>query len=304
MVDKLRMSRRGLIEFLALGAGLVSQASTGRAQIMNGNSVEKRDPASLIGHRTLPGGPTTAIVMNDWLADTGTWAACEAYLDRQRVSWLFADLRGYGRSRYFSGPYSADQAVADMVALANYAGADKFVIIGHSMSSIAALRMAQLHPDRLLRAILITPPPVVGGAPPEVVAQAKAMALASDDERLAALRMMWGDRLSDAWIAAKAAQWRASSVPGAVAAYTEMFMTEGLRDRDHAIDIPVIAVTGEGDPNEMMRSGPVRAALAPICRSLEIIPLHDSGHYPMQEVPPLFATLIERIAAGSTPAGR
>jgi pimeloyl-ACP methyl ester carboxylesterase len=53
----------------------------------------------MLGHETLGTGPTTVIVMNDWLCDTSTWDDARAYLDGARFTWVFADLRGYGRSK-------------------------------------------------------------------------------------------------------------------------------------------------------------------------------------------------------------
>lgn len=264
-------------------------------------STQKRATGSeLLGHRMILGGPTCAVIMNDWLADTGTWDSCERYLDRARVSWCFADLRGYGRSRGLDGPYSADQAATDVVALADQIGLDRFVIVGHSMSSIVALRLAQTLPDRIIRAIVVTPPPMEGGAPAEIIASAKSLAVADDDGRTVALRQMWGSRLSESWISAKVEQWRSSSASAAVTAYVEMFMKVGLPDRDRRIQVPVVAITGEADPNQMMRSSQVGNNLASFCQDLSIVPLSGCGHYPMQEIPPLFATVMERLITEGT----
>jgi pimeloyl-ACP methyl ester carboxylesterase len=58
----------------------------------------------------------------------------------------------------------------------------------------------------------------------------------------------------------------------------------------------VLAITGEQDLLPM-RSGAVAHALGPLCDRLVVSPLADSGHYPMQEMPPLTVALVERFLA-------
>jgi hypothetical protein len=44
-----------------------------------------------------------------------------------------------------------------------------------------------------------------------------------------------------------------------------------------------------------MRREAVLLSLGPLCAQLEVTPLADSGHYPMQEMPPLTVALVERF---------
>lgn len=44
-----------------------------------------------------------------------------------------------------------------------------------------------------------------------------------------------------------------------------------------------------------MRADAVRRALGPLCDDLTVTPLSDSGHYPMQEMPPLTVAIAERF---------
>jgi len=247
-----------------------------------------------IGSRRIGNGPVKAIVMNDWIGDTSTWDACQCYLDTGAAEWIFADLRGYGLSRKLPGPFDAVQAGKDIIELADSMDISRFVIIGHSMSSVVAMHLAQIDPQRIIGAILVTPPPLTGGAPAEIIEGAKAIARSDDEGRKAALRQMWGDRLSDAWIDFKIARWRKAAAPEAVADYVDMFARTGLPSGPVPVAPPVIAITGEVDPNPMMRSPAVREALAPLSPAAKIISITDSGHYPMQETPPLFATTVSR----------
>jgi hypothetical protein len=56
----------------------------------------------------------------------------------------------------------------------------------------------------------------------------------------------------------------------------------------------VLAVTGEQDVPPLRREAVLRT-LGPLCDQLVVESLADSGHYPMQEMPPLTAALVERF---------
>jgi hypothetical protein len=52
-----------------------------------------------------------------------------------------------------------------------------------------------------------------------------------------------------------------------------------------------------------MRKDAVTATLQPISSDVLVVPLVSCGHYPMQEAPPLVATLIERFLSGNDVSG-
>jgi 3-oxoadipate enol-lactonase len=238
------------------------------------------------------------VIMNDWLCDASTaWAGARMYLDGARFTFAFADLRGYGRSRGRDGAFSLEEAAADVLALTKALGWPRFAVVGHSMSSLVALHLAQHHADRIERAVVLTPPPPTGfGADDAMLAASRAFALADDPTRLALLSQRFGSRLSPTWTTYKASRWRAGADPAAAAAYVAMFARDGLSDPTRRITVPVLAITGEQDAPPMRRDAVTRA-LAPLCDHLVVTPLADSGHYPMQEMPPLTVALVESFLA-------
>ena len=82
----------------------------------------------------------------------------------------------------------------------------------------------------------------------------------------------------------------------AAAGYVAMFARDGLPAKALRITVPVLAITGEQDAPPM-RSEAVTRTLGPLCDQLVVTPLADSGHYPMQEMPPLTVALVERFLA-------
>ncbi len=256
----------------------------------------------MIGHDKVGSGPLGIFVLNDWMSDTSTWAGARPYLDREQFTWIFTDLRGYGRSRELPGAFDLLEAAADVVSLADALGHRRFAVVGHSMSSLVALHLAQHHPDRIARVVVLTPPPPAGfGADAATLAALQEIARGDDSRRMRRLKLMWGDRLSDRWMRFKAERWRVCAQPEAVAAYAAMFARDGLPDPTAKIAVPVLAVTGEQDA-EIMRGEAVTRLLSPLSEQLVVMPIADSGHYPMQEAPPLLVAIVERFLGAANGA--
>jgi len=204
---------------------------------------------------------------------------------------------GTERSRGRAGAFILEEAAADVLALADALGWARFAVVGHSMSALVALHLAQHHADRIERAVVLTPPPPTGfGADDAMLAASRALALADDATRLAFLTQRFGARLSPMWTTYKAARWRAGADPAAAAGYVAMFARRGLPHPTARITVPVLAITGEQDAPAHASRGR-RERPRPICDHLVVTPLADSGHYPMQEMPPLTVALVERCLA-------
>ena len=251
----------------------------------------------VLGHDRVGSGPRAIVVLNDWLCDTSTWDSARTYLDGERFSWAFTDLRGYGRSRGRAGAFTAVEAANDVIALADALGWARFAIVSHSMSTLVALHLAQHHESRIERAVLLTPPPPAGfGADQAAIDAVQALARGDHATRAAVLSQRFGDRLGEGWANYKAARWRAGADPEAAAGYVAMFMRDGIPDQAARIAVPLLAITGEQDAPPMRREAVLRN-LSPLCEHLEVTALADVGHYPMQEMPPLTVALVERFLA-------
>jgi pimeloyl-ACP methyl ester carboxylesterase len=100
------------------------------------------------------GNGTPIILLHGFPLSSEIWStAVDRLLDDFRV--LAPDLRGHGLSDKPEGSYSMDTLGDDVIQIADHAGADRFVLGGHSMGGYAALRVADRFPDRLLGLIFV-----------------------------------------------------------------------------------------------------------------------------------------------------
>lgn len=253
----------------------------------------------MLGYDVHGSGPRGVIVLNDWVSDTSSWDGARPYLDGEAYRWVFADLRGYGRSMDQRGAYTVEEAAGDVLELADALDLPKLTLVGHSMSSLIVLHLAQQPSSRVARAVLITPPPPAGlGMDAAGVAGMEALGGGDDAHRLAALRSLWGERLGDGWARYKTRRWRDTADPRAAALYQRIFTRDGVPRPTAPVSVPVLAIAGEQDLPPM-RGAAVTEAYRAICSRLEVATITDSAHYPMQETPPLLASLVQRfLAAG------
>ncbi|WP_342664738.1 alpha/beta hydrolase [Microbacterium luticocti] len=88
------------------------------------------------------------------------------------VRLIAPDLRGRGRSNTVAGPAGMAAHAGDMAAVLDAFGVDRTVVVGHSMGGFVSVVLADRHPDRVSRLVLIDgglPLPVPPGLDPEQV---------------------------------------------------------------------------------------------------------------------------------------
>jgi len=248
-----------------------------------------------LGFTSHGNGPVHVVVLHDWFCDHSSWDAALPYLTPARFTYVFADLRGYGASREMEGLYTLDEAAGDVIALANKLGWNQFSLIGHSMSGLVVQRIAQLAPGRIARIVAITPAPPAGmGLDQPTVDFFRSIALANDEERFSAVGPMWGTRLSETWIRYKLRRCRETATPAAVAQYVELWGCSDISQGARGIETPILIVAGAQDA-PWFQAGALEASMLPYYPHARMISLGESGHYPMQEQPPLLMTELERF---------
>ncbi|HET7721496.1 MAG TPA: alpha/beta hydrolase [Acidimicrobiales bacterium] len=220
------------------------------------------------------------------------------------------DLRGHGRSDRptDAGAYSLELMAADVLALADRLGWDRFALLGHSMGGGVAQLIALDHPQRLTGLILAStfhgPVPgismelvqlgcwVVREAGMEGLADAQAARRAENPESVAAF-----ERLQEA-IPGYAEQSRArlvSTSPDMWMAMAPCFVEQEDRlERLATIDVPTAVIVGEFDGT--MGDDCRRLAEAIAGSQLTVIP--GAGHVPQLEQPDAWWAAVSGFLAG------
>ncbi|WP_375401873.1 alpha/beta fold hydrolase [uncultured Sphingomonas sp.] len=88
-----------------------------------------------------------------------TWRGIVPDLARDHFV-LAPDQRGYARSSKPEGVenYAADRIVADLIALADRFGLDRFTLVGHDWGGAIAWMAALRHPERVARLVIVNAP--------------------------------------------------------------------------------------------------------------------------------------------------
>jgi pimeloyl-ACP methyl ester carboxylesterase len=237
-------------------------------------------------------GPERVLVMHDWNGDHTNYDPILPYLNGAEFSYAFLDLRGYGASREVSGRYTVDEIAADCMAVADELGWRRFHIVGHSMTGMAAQRVAADAPSRVKSAIAVCPISAAGSKIDDKTFDFFASTTENDQRFCALLRYMSG-ALSDQWEAAKLRQNRATVNPRCRLGYLNMLARSDFVDEIRGLRTPFLVVIGEHDKG-LDQEAMNRTFLA-WHPNAELAVIPNCGHYPMQECPPYFATLIERF---------
>jgi pimeloyl-ACP methyl ester carboxylesterase len=87
------------------------------------------------------------------------------------------DQRGHGDSERPGCCYAVEDFAADLVAFLDAVGAERATLVGHSGSCLVARRVAEAHPERVARLLLVGSPGSLGDNQEEVALQAAVRAL-------------------------------------------------------------------------------------------------------------------------------
>jgi pimeloyl-ACP methyl ester carboxylesterase len=117
-------------------------------------------------HRNADGPNATIVLANGWSCSDAYWGPIVPLLEAAGHPILLADTRGHGRSGLPRDPgrgaanlrvadVSMARIAADLLAVADDAGVDRFVVVGHSMGVQTGLEVCRAAPERVLGLVLV-----------------------------------------------------------------------------------------------------------------------------------------------------
>ncbi|MGW0608130.1 alpha/beta fold hydrolase [Streptomyces sp. NPDC002640] len=246
-----------------------------------------------MGHEEYGDGPHTVIALHGWLGSAAAWRPLHRHLDGAAFRYVFPDHRGYGSRLGETGAYTLAEASADVLALADRLGVERFSLLGHSMGGTVMQRVLADAPHRVRAMAGVSPVPA-GGVPFDE--QAWALFSGAADEpanRRAIVDFTTGGRLTGVWLDAVVEHSVRNSTRAAVAGYLEAWANTDFHTEIKGSEVAVKAIVGEHDP--ALGAGVMEATFRQWYPRCEVEVLANAGHYAMDETPVALATSVERF---------
>ncbi|RTL55263.1 MAG: alpha/beta hydrolase [Bradyrhizobiaceae bacterium] len=250
----------------------------------------------VLSHELVGSGKEGVIVFNDWLADCSSWIPMHPYLDKEKFTYAFTNIRGYGGSRDMKGEYNAKEAANDAFDVADHLKWDRFHIIGFSMTGMVVERMVLDRPQRIKSEIAVGP----------VSARAVKMSpedrefflstLTNDDSVRELAARISAHKLSRQWLDYKLMLARTGRNNAAIPGYFKMWTEDDFSEevRNARPSVPLLVIAGEWD-QEAFLEPVMRDTFMAWHSKAELTVIKNCGHCPMQETPVYLATLVERF---------
>ncbi len=99
------------------------------------------------------------ILLHGWGGSASYWRDLVSHLSLEGLQVIAPSYRGHGDSDKPAKGYTVDEFAKDVLAVADAAGAQRFLLVGFSMSGKFAQYIAAVHPERVLGLVLIAPVP-------------------------------------------------------------------------------------------------------------------------------------------------
>jgi pimeloyl-ACP methyl ester carboxylesterase len=244
---------------------------------------------------TTGSGEHKVLAVHGWFGSARGWGTLPAHLDQARYTYAFLDLRGYGDRQQAVGEFTMEEAAADVLALADELGWDRFSLVGHSMGGVAIQHVLLRAPDRVRALVAVTPVPA-SGVPMDEAGWALFSGAAADlGNRAAIVDFSTGSRLDPAFVDGVVQHSVRNSAAAAFGAYLDSWARADFAGQVAGNPAPVRVVVGEHD--QALTAGLMRETWLAWYPNAELSTLPGTGHYPMLETPAALAACIEEFLA-------
>lgn len=246
-----------------------------------------------LGHKIIGTGTKKIIFLHELMGNYQNYEPIFPYLNTEKFTFIFVDLRGYGLSEEIQGEYSCDEASNDVKNLISFLDLDEAIVLAHSMSTMIAQKIALID-ERVSKLILITPIPASGVKLPEIVEKSLLKDMQKNESKIEEIVYSASKRHNATWAKNRIKMGYEASTVEARVGYMKMYMHTDFSDEVHNIKIPIKIIVGKYDfPIFGLKL--VSKLFTHYYEDVEIIECQEAGHYPMIECPVYFASKIEEF---------
>lgn len=282
----------------AIRGGIIAMALI-QTTVLGAAGVRADDNPTL-GYSTYGSGAEKVLVLHDWMGNAHNYDLMIPFLDTQTFTYVFADVRGYGKSADLTGEYTAPEVATDAFHVADALGWDRFSLIGHSMTGMVVQRM--LIDDwvsgrkRLKSVVALTPVPASGVQLDKDTTDFVNAVVHNKDLTAAYASVVTGGHATPGFSAVMATRQIEENKAEAMLGYLRMwsgsdFSAEALAAQAKT---PLLVVGGRLD-GPAFTEVVFAQTLAKWFPSIEFRYQSDAGHYVMVEAPLYTAFLIEEF---------
>jgi pimeloyl-ACP methyl ester carboxylesterase len=244
-------------------------------------------------------GADTVLFMHGWAGSGAYFAPTIEHLDMARLRAVTVDFPGHGDSAA-AERYTLDELADTVIAVADAIGADRFALVGFSMSGKFAQYVSSAYARRVSAQILVAGCPAGEvPLPPEVLADWYARA--GSEKGMIEIVERYATQPIPGDVLAAFGRHAARVPPAALRGTMELVTSTSFADRLESMTVPTLVVGGLHDQifaPEALRDGvvaPLRGA------RLELL---DCGHEIPVERPRELARLIDEFTLQTTGAAQ
>ena len=246
-----------------------------------------------LGYDTFGKGSHRVLALHGWFGDQTTFAPCHDALSPDEFTYVSPAYRGYGASRDLPGPFTIEQIARDVLALADRLGWESFSLVGHSMGGKAVQRILADAPKRVQKIVAVAPVPASGAGLDAQTYGAFEQAVANPQVAEFIVNLSTGNRLSKRWVQKIASYPKQAARDEAFAGYLPSWAKGDFHAEIEGNPVPILVAVGAFDlaiTEAVMRDTYLRWY-----PNAELAVIANAGHYPMNETPVAFATLVEEF---------